>query len=144
MKNICRTYFALMMFWRQCHDHLFKATKSEKICTIFCTDWSHSISCLHSISPQDQGLLGGSGIAHTAHMVCKQGNHWAITNNAVSVTTCSHLSRSCWPGCIQPCTEQFSTSKHPTPVPATWLKTRPPKVFQKPLLISVDYSPVAT
>lgn len=33
--------------------------------------------------------------------------------------TRSHLSRSHWPGCLQPCTEQLCNRKHPTHVPAT-------------------------
>lgn len=122
----------------------FKATK-KSVKNVFYTDWSRSIS-----SPSILHLSSGCGVVwsiwdcrHCPHgLVCKQGNHWAIMNNAASVPTRSHLSRSHWPGCLQPCTEQLCNRKHPTHVPATWLKNGPPKVFQKPLLISADYSPV--
>lgn len=99
MKNICRIYFALITFWRQCHhswSSVLKLPKTQwKICAVFYTDWSRSIS-----SPSILHLSSGSRVVwsiwHCTHcpygQVCKQGNHWAIMNNAVSVTTCSHLS----------------------------------------------------
>lgn len=149
MKNICRIYFALIMFWRHCHhswSSVLKLPRTQwKICAVFYTDWSRSIS-----SPSILHLSSGCGVVWSIWdcrhcprgLVCKQGNHWAIMNNASSVPTRSHLSRSHWPGCLQPCTEQLCNRKHPMHVPATWLKNGPPKVFQKPLLISADYSPV--
>lgn len=120
----------------------FKATKNslKNFCCVLYRLKSLSPPHPNSTSLQNLGVFGVSGIAHTAYMVCKQGNHWAT---AMCVTTCSHLSRSCWPGCIQPKTGQLNNSKHYTHVPATWLKTSPHKIFQKPLLISTDYSPVA-
>lgn len=117
----------------------FKATKNSVKNLFIQTEVTLSSPHPNPTSPRDLRLFGVSGIAHTAHVVCKQGNHWAT---AVCVTTRCHSSRSCRPGCIRPCTGQSSNSKHPTHIPATRLKTRPPKVFQKPLLISTDYSPV--
>lgn len=136
------------MFWRQCHHSWPPTLKLQKLSekSVQCftqTEVTLSLPHLHSTSPQDPGLSEIPGIAHTAHMVCKWGNHWAITKNAASVTTCCPLSRSCWPGCIQPCTGQFSNNKHPTHIPATWLKTGLLRSSQKPLLISKGFSPVA-
>lgn len=95
----------------------FKATKSQwKICAVFYTDWSASSPHPHSTSPQDLDCLEYLAL-HTLPI-------WPAKREPLSkhqqccVTTCSHLSRSCWPGCTQPCTGQLSNSKHPTHIPA--------------------------
>lgn len=89
IKNISRIYFALLMFWRQCHHSWPSILKLPKLSENFVQCFTQTEVPLssphpHSTSPQYLGLFGVFGIAHTAHMVCKQGDHWANPNNAVS------------------------------------------------------------
>lgn len=74
MKTICRIYFALITFRRQGHHsyHLFYSYQklSGKFVQCFTqTEVALSPPYPYSTSPQDLGLFGVSGIAHTAHMV---------------------------------------------------------------------------